>query len=389
MRGISKRFGDVQALDIVTLEIREAEVLGLLGENGAGKTTLMNILYGLYRPDSGEIFIDGNPVRINSPRDAISHGILMVHQHFKLIPSFTALENIIIGHKRGVASLRRVNVEEERARIEEIARRHRLEVPLHARVRDLPLGVRQRIEILKALYRGARLLILDEPTTNLTPQESEELMRSVRRIRGEGVSVVLITHKIREVEEAVDRVVVLRKGRVVGIVPRDKMDSRKLVEMMVGRPVELELAVPEGRPRGSVLLRVEGLRVEENGTPILDGVSLEVREGEILGIAGVAGNGQRELLEAVFGALRPAGGRVVYMGEDVTLLGPREKLRRGMAFIPEDRLRDGVLPTMTVAENIILGYHSGPPYTRGWFIEEERVRSTARRAIEEYEVRKL
>ncbi len=392
MRGISKRFGDVQALDNVSITIEPGEVLGLLGENGAGKTTLMNILFGLYKPDSGEILVDGRKVRIRSPKDAISLGIFMVHQHFKLIMNFTALENIILGTERGVRSLKKMRLEEARKRIEEIMREHNLTVPLDAKVRELPVGVQQRIEILKALYRGAQLLILDEPTTNLTPQESEELIKTCRSMASKGISIVFITHKIREIMEVVDRVIVLRRGKVVGTMKREELDADKLVEMMVGRRVRLEELLPsleaykrdiEKKP----LLIVENLWVHEKGVPVVKNVSFSVHSGEILGIAGVAGNGQRELAEALFGSLKPSKGRIIVGGREITGDSPKKNVVRGLRFIPEDRMRDGVLPTMSVAENLVLGYHHIPPFASRLGLNTKIITETARRLIVEYEIR--
>ncbi len=394
MKNISKRFGDVQALDNITITINPGEILGLLGENGAGKTTLMNILYGLYRADSGEIIINNEKARIRSPEDAISYGIFMVHQHFKLIPNFTALENIIIGSVKGVKSLHRMNLKKEKEKIEELMKEHGLNVPLDEKIRDLPLGVQQRVEILKALYRGASLLILDEPTTNLTPQEADELIETARNMKEKGLSVVFITHKIREIMEAVDRVVVLRKGKFIGEMKREEFDVSKLVEMMVGRKVDLEELLPslkhyessESKER-MVLLRAENVWVEEKGIPVVKGVTLEVRSGEILGIAGVAGNGQREFTEALFGAQRVSKGRIFIGDEEITNKSPKENVKRGLRFIPEDRLRDGVLPTMTVAENIVLGYHHMEPFAKGLFLNIKKIREEAKRMIVEYEIK--
>jgi ABC-type uncharacterized transport system ATPase subunit len=394
MKNISKRFGEVQALDNVSIEIHGGEVLGLLGENGAGKTTLMNILYGLYKADSGEILIDGKRVRIKSPSDAISHGIFMVHQHFKLIPNFTALENIIIGFVKGFKSLRRIDIQSEKKKIEELMKDHGLSVPLESYVRELPLGVQQRIEILKALYRGAQLLILDEPTTNLTPQESEELIHTVHEMKKRGLSVVFITHKIPEILEAVDRVVVLRKGRVMGGMKREEIEVPKLIEMMVGRRVELEDLLPslkkyeakEGGERPTVL-KVQNLTITEKGVKVVKNVSFEVRAGEILGIAGVAGNGQRELSEAIYGSRKVDSGKIIFLDEDITNFSPKENVKRGLRFIPEDRLRDGVLPTMSVAENIVLGYHHIEPYNKKSFLDYNAVKRDARKMIKEYDIK--
>ncbi|NAY89566.1 MAG: ATP-binding cassette domain-containing protein, partial [Desulfurococcales archaeon] len=310
MKEISKRFGEVQALDNVSMKIGSGEIVGLVGENGAGKTTLMNILYGLYKADKGRIIVNGRETNIQSPKDAISHKIFMVHQHFKLIGNFTSLENIILGSTSGREDFKRMNLQVYRKRIEELMREHKLEIPLDEKVKNLPAGTQQRIEILKALYRMAELLILDEPTTNLTPQETDELLRSVLEMKKRGISVVLITHKIREIVETVDRVVVLRKGKLVGEVPKNEITPEKVVEMMVGRKVDLEselsnIIVPRAPgAEEAEILRIEGISTTGDEGIKLKDISLAVRRGEIFGIAGVSGNGQKELCETIMGIHR-------------------------------------------------------------------------------------
>jgi len=390
MQDITKRFGDVQALAGVSLRINPGEVLGLVGENGAGKTTLMNILFGLYRADSGRILINGEEVQIKSPRDSISRGIFMVHQHFKLVRNFTALENIILGTTRGMEDLSRLDLRRYRIIVEELMREHKLEVPLDEKVRDLPIGVQQRVEILKALYRQAELLILDEPTTNLTPQETEALLASVLEMKKRRISVVLITHKVKEVLETVDRVVVLRRGRVVGELWKGEMTAEKIVELMVGRRVdlhaELSRALEGGRPSDEEVLRLEDLRTEGEEVD-LKGVSLSVRKGEILGIAGVAGNGQRELCEAIMGIAKTVGGRVIYKGTDFTKKSVRERIEAGFRFVPEDRVVDGSLPTMSLSDNVLLGYHWFGEFQKRGFLIYEKIDQMAKKAVEEYEIK--
>jgi simple sugar transport system ATP-binding protein len=397
MKNIHKRFGDVVALDGVTIDIREREVLGLLGENGAGKTTLMNILYGLYKADSGEIYIKGKKVKISSPRDGISNGIFMVHQHFKLVSNFTALENIIIGTAPLSESIKPMRLEDARKKVEEIMDKFKLHVDLDARIRDLPVGVQQRVEILKALYRGAKLLILDEPTTNLTPQEVDMLLKSLKEMVHAGLSVVFITHKIHEVLAVADRITVLRAGKVIGTLPTDKADDVTLVKMMVGERLSIEDSIlfrgikedlRVGVAEGSPLLEVKGIHVvDELGTEVLKNVNLEVRKGEILGIAGVAGNGQRELVETIVGVRKPIKGKIIIDGIDATNYSPEKILSLGVSYIPEDRLNDGILPTLTVAENIILGFHKFFIKGNKPLLDTNKIRKLSREAILKFNIK--
>jgi simple sugar transport system ATP-binding protein len=393
MKEISKRFGEVQALDNISMKIGSGEIVGLVGENGAGKTTLMNILYGLYKADKGRIIVNGRETNIQSPKDAISHKIFMVHQHFKLIGNFTSLENIILGSTSGREDFKRMNLQVYRKRIEELMREHKLEIPLDEKVKNLPAGTQQRIEILKALYRMAELLILDEPTTNLTPQETDELLRSVLEMKKRGISVVLITHKIREIVETVDRVVVLRKGKLVGEVPKNEITPEKVVEMMVGRKVDLEselsnIIVPRAPgAEEAEILRIEGISTTGDEGIKLKDISLAVRRGEIFGIAGVSGNGQKELCETIMGIHRPIKGRIIYNGKDLSEADVKERIKQGFRFIPEDRMIDGSLPTMTLSENIILGFQNFEQFQRHGLLLYEKINESARKAIAEYEIR--
>ena len=381
MRGIVKRFPGVVANDHVDFEAAAGEVHALLGENGAGKTTLMNILYGLYSPDEGEIFVRGEKVTIRSPRDAIALGIGMVHQHFMLVYSHTVAENIVLGLSSAPFLF---PASEVRDKIAEFSERYGLKVDPDARIWQLSAGEQQRVEIIKALYRGAEVLILDEPTTMLTPSEAEELFAILRRMAEEGRTVIFITHKLDEVMAVADRVTVLRRGKVVGTVETSETNKRELARMMVGREVLFRL---EKRPveKGQVVLEVEDLRaLSDKGLPALKGVSFTVREGEILGIAGVAGNGQRELVEVITGLRRAAGGRVFILGEDVTNRSPGEIAARGVAHIPEERIRMGLVPDMSVAENLILRDYRRPPFCGRLFLNLDLITQHAERLIADY-----
>jgi general nucleoside transport system ATP-binding protein len=354
LEGITKRFPGVVANDNVDLEIRNGEIHGLVGENGAGKSTLMRILYGLYPPDQGRISIRGRERRHTSPRQAIALGIGMVHQHFVLVDRFSVAENVILGSEGGPL----VDVEHAEARIIELGRQFGFSVHPRALVADLSVGEQQRVEILKALYRGVDVLILDEPTAVLTPQEAGELFANLRRLREAGKAVVFISHKLDEVLSLCDRITVLRRGRVVGETTPERTTKAELAEMMVGRPVLFRLQKPEISIGGPVL-RVESLRL---GTQ-LDGVDLEVRSGEILGVAGVEGNGQRELGEALIGLRAPSGGRVMLDGEDLAGRTVEEIRGRGVAYIPEDRHGRGLILEMALWENALLGRQSRPAFS--------------------------
>ena len=395
MVNIKKRFGEVVALDGVSIDIYHGEVLGLLGENGAGKTTLMNILFGLYRADEGEIYIDGRRAYIRSPRDSIKHGIFMVHQHFKLINNFTVLENIIVGTQYLPESIKPAKLDDARKKIRDLMDKFKLYVNLDAKIRDLPVGVRQRVEILKALYRGAKLLILDEPTTNLTPQEVDNLLKSLREMVQAGLSIVFITHKIREVLEVADRITVLRLGKVIGTLDISDADEIKLVRMMVGERISVENSILfkglEGinlaKPGDRELLKLENVYVvDDKGVELLKKINLVVHDYEILGVAGVAGNGQRELVETIIGVRKPIKGRIYINDIDVTHLDTSNIYDLNIAYIPEDRLNDGILPTLTVAENIVLGSHKKFLKKR-ILIDYFKVREVSRNAIKNFEIK--
>ncbi len=394
MQGIRKAFGDVIALQDVHFQLEAGEIHGLLGGNGAGKTTLMNILYGLYAADAGEIYVRGERAHIRSPRDALSYGIGMVHQHFLQVSPFTVAENILLGTLPKVRTGN--HLQEGVARIRELADRFGLEVDPEARVEDLPVGVRQRVEILKALYRGVDILILDEPTTNLTPQEVDALFRSLRAMVERGLSVVFITHKIREVMAVCDRVTVLRDGRNVFTLPRAEASEEDLVRGMVGEQVDIAHSyLFSGRPReeeehtfGEVMIDVDDLTVlADSGVPAVQQCTFDVRAGEVFGIAGVAGNGQRELVEALMGIRPVAAGRIAINGREVKGGETTALLADGVAYIPEDRLEDGFLPLASVAHNLILGYHRQPPYARGRMLNWKAIFQSAWDLIREYSIR--
>lgn len=380
LRGITKQFPGVIANDNIDLTVRPGEIHALLGENGAGKTTLMNILYGLYRADEGEVLIDGQSVHFDSPRGAIAAGLGMVHQHFMLVPVFTVTENIILGVEEagpfGLLDLRGAS-----RRVEEISKRYGLEVPPDALVEDLPVGTQQRAEIVKALYREAELLILDEPTAVLTPQETEELFDVMRSLRDAGKSIVFITHKLKEVLAVADTITVLHQGRVVGTTTPPETSEERLATMMVGRAVRLTVEKAPAKPASPILV-VEDLVVEDDRRQIaVDGLSLQVRGGEIVCVAGVQGNGQTELAEALTGLRSIRSGRVAILGRDVTKASPKQVLRTGVSHVPEDRLRDGLVVDFSIADNLVLNTYDLPPFAR-WIVRDEAaiVRNAEERA---------
>jgi ABC-type uncharacterized transport system ATPase subunit len=385
MLEISKRFPGVIANDRVDFDLRVGEVHALLGENGAGKSTLMNVLYGLYQPDEGQIVVRGRPLRFRGPHEAIAAGIGMVHQHFMLVPTLTVAENVMLG-----SEVTRGPLLDHRAAEREIAslsRAYGLEVEPRALVRDLPVGVQQRVEILKALYRRADILALDEPTAVLTPQEADDLFVVVRELVGQGKGVVFITHKLREVFAVADRITVLRGGRVVGRTTPGEATEQSLAAMMVGRPVVLRVEKTPARP-GEPVLQVEALRVlGDRGTVAVDGLSLEARAGEVLGVAGVEGNGQSELVEALTGLRPAAAGRATLLGRDVTGASPRALFEAGVAHVPEDRHKHGLVLTYPLDENLVLSTYYRPPFALGWRRDFDAIVRFAARVIAEFDIR--
>jgi len=366
LHGITKRFGSVVANSDITLCARPGEIHALVGENGAGKTTLMNILYGLVQPDEGEIRLGGKPVEIGSPLDAIRLGIGMVHQHFMLVPSLTVLENIVLGHPPHNRLVWRPR--EAREIVAKIQEDFGLSVPLDAKVHELPVGLMQRVEILKTLYRGAEVLILDEPTATLTPQETDELFGTIKTLADKGRIVIFITHKLREVMTIADRVTVLRAGRTVGTMSVSETSPGDLARMMVGREL-LGIDKTPASPKEPVF-EVEALKVlDDRGLPAVQGMSFSLRKGEILGVAGVEGNGQRELVEALIGVRPIISGRIRYLNNDITQATAKARRESGLGHVPEDRMRDALSLTCSVTENIIMGCHDRPPLASRWRLD--------------------
>jgi simple sugar transport system ATP-binding protein len=385
LRGIVKQFPGVVANDHVDFEALEGEIHALLGENGAGKSTLSNIMIGLYRPDEGEIRVAGRVVEFHSPRDALAAGIGMVHQHFRLAASFTVAENVTLGSHDGGFLLEARAVER---RVAELADRYQMPVHPSARVWQLSVGERQRVEILKALYRGARILILDEPTSLLTPQEAGNLFGTLRVMAAEGRTVIFISHKLEEVMAVSDRITVLRRGKSLATVERQATTPRELARLMVGRDVVFS-PKPEGHTVGeTVLLELRGVHAESDlGTEALQGVDLQLHAGEILGIAGVAGNGQRELAEVITGMRPSEAGTVLVSGEPLRGHDPRRAIELGVAHVPEDRMGTGVAPSLTIADNLILKDYRRPPVSSYGFIHADRVRARADEVIQDYDIK--
>ncbi len=386
MRGVRKEFPGVLANDDVDLDVRRGEVHALLGENGAGKSTLMNILYGLYHPDAGEIRLHGKPVTFASARDAIQAGIGMVHQHFMLIPVMTVAENIVLGMepvKNGVL----LDEHAAEARVRELSEQFGLVVDPASLVSEITVGQEQRVEILKALFRGADVLILDEPTAVLTPQEAHELFGIIRSLKADGKSIIFISHKLNEVLEIADRITVLRRGKKIETVPREGATEASLARAMVGREVLLEVEKTPAEP-GDVLLAVEDLHVhDDRGIEKVRGISFEVRAGEIVGIAGVDGNGQTELIDAITGLRKPASGRIEVAGRELRQATARRMLDAGVGHIPEDRQRRGLVLEFSIAENIALHDYAKPPNARWGWLFPARLVERAARLIREFDVR--
>ncbi len=385
LRGITKQFPGVLANDNVNLTLEKGEIHALLGENGAGKTTLMNILYGLYKPTKGEIYINGKQAEISGPTDAIRQGIGMVHQHFMLIPVLTVTENVMLGEesmRHGVLLDRKAAAK----RITEISKTYHLEVDPHAYVRDLPVGIQQRVEIIKVLYRQANILILDEPTAVLTPQEVEELFNIMKLLTGQGVSIIFITHKLKEVLAVSQKISVIRRGKTVGSAKPAESTEQSLAELMVGRPVELVVKKKKAQPSKPVLV-VRNLFVKDKRDRIaVDNVSFEVRGGEILGIAGVQGNGQTELVEAITGLRHAESGTIQISGQEAANKTPRQITEIGVSHVPEDRQREGLVLSFPIKDNLILNTYY-KTFAKGIVIDEQKVNDTATKWVADYDVR--
>jgi simple sugar transport system ATP-binding protein len=386
MRGIRKEFPGVVANDDVSLEIRRGEVHALLGENGAGKSTLMNILYGLYRPDAGEIRLNGKPVSFSSARDAMSAGIGMVHQHFMLIPVMTVAENVVLGTEP-VREGFLLDEASAATRVADMARTFSFAVDPNARIDSISVGQQQRVEIMKALYRNADVLILDEPTAVLTPQEASDLFEILQTLRREGISIIFISHKLKEVLEIADRITVLRRGKTIETVPREGATEASLARAMVGRDVLLRVEKPPAEV-GETLLSVEDLHVlDDRGIEKVRGISLDVKAGEIVGIAGVEGNGQTELVEALTGLRHADSGRIEVGGRELRHASVRHTLDAGVGHIPEDRQRRGLVLEFSIAENVALHDYSKPPDSKWGWLFPSRLVQRARGLIEEFDVR--
>jgi ABC-type uncharacterized transport system ATPase subunit len=385
LRKITKRFPGVLANDAVDFDLRRSEVHALLGENGAGKSTLMNVLYGLYHPDEGEILINGQPIRLGSPHAAIEHGIGMVHQHFMLIPVMTVAENIVLAAEPRTGAIL-FDVAEAEKRVRDLSAQFGLAVNPHARIESITVGQQQRVEILKALYRGAEILILDEPTAVLTPQEADELFKIVESLKSQGKSIIFISHKLNEVREIADRVTVLRRGKKISTVPAGATEE-ELARMMVGREVLLRVDKTRAQP-GAPLLEVEDLHVhDDRGLEAVKGVSLQVRAGEIVGLAGVDANGQTELIDALTGLRKVSNGRIVLAGTDISHADARDALDAGAGHIPEDRQRRGLVLDFTLAENLALHDYDREPDSKYGILFPNRLIARARAVLQQFDVR--
>jgi simple sugar transport system ATP-binding protein len=386
LRGITKRFPGVVANDNVNLALNTGEVLSLIGENGAGKSTLMSVLYGMYKPDEGQIVIDGTELMFASPADAIAAGIGMVHQHFMLVPVFTVAENVVLGVEP-TGALGKLNIDEARRMVREISDKYNLDLDPDAVIEDLPVGVQQRVEIVKVLLRDAKVVVFDEPTAVLTPSEIIEFFEIVKTLVSAGRGVVFITHKLKEALNIADRIAVLRRGKVVGEVDPKTATESQIAEMMVGRPVQLTVDKNSAKA-GEVVLKVTDLTVlDADGRTHVENVSFEVHAGEIVGIAGVQGNGQTELVEALTGLRKATSGVIALDGKDLTHSNPRERHQMGMAHIPEDRQRQGLVGGLSVAENLVLTRYHDDQFSHGVIVDWEAADAIAETLITEYDIR--
>ena len=385
LRGITKRFGPLTANDSIDLTIEEGQIHALLGENGAGKSTLMNVLYGMHAPDEGQILIDGTPVTFKGPGDAVAAGIGMVHQHFMLIPVFTVAESIALGFEpTGPAGI--ISRERARGTVREVSARFGFDLDPDALIEDLPVGAQQRVEIVKALSREAKVLILDEPTAVLTPQETDELMTIMRQLADAGTSIVFITHKLREIRAVADKITVIRRGRVVGHAsPTDSEAS--LATQMVGREVLMRVKKDPAKPEGSGLAFEDVSLLGSGGVPLIDHVSFDVRKGEILAVAGVQGNGQTELAEVILGLRTPDSGIIRLRDADITHANPRESLDAGVGFIPEDRSTDGIIASFSIADNLVLDQFTSREFSAGGSLKLGAIARNAREKEQEYDIR--
>jgi general nucleoside transport system ATP-binding protein len=385
MLGIRKEFGNFVANNNITLQLKKGEIHALLGENGAGKSTLMNVLFGLYQPEAGEIKVRGESVRITDPNKANDLGIGMVHQHFMLVENFTVTENIILGSEP--TKLGAVNIKEAAKDIAALSKKYNLDVDPYAKIEDISVGMQQRVEILKTLYRGAEILIFDEPTASLTPQEIIELMAILKLLIKEGKSIIIITHKLKEIMEVSDRVTIIRKGEGIGTVVTAETNPNELAELMVGRQVEFKTEKTEAHPTEEVLTIEDLIVTDYRNIEKVKGLNLSVRRGEIVGIAGIDGNGQSELIEAITGLRKIKSGKVMLNGKDITGLKPREITETGLGHIPQDRHKHGLVLDFPIGHNIALQTYYKKPISNGFFVNYSKINEKARQVIEEFDVR--
>ncbi len=389
LKGITKRFPGVLANDHIDLTLQKGEIHALLGENGAGKSTLMNILYGLYTQDEGEFFINGKKIEINSSREAIQAGIGMVHQHFMLVPVFSVIDNVMLGDEEEInyGITKKLDRNKVAQRIREISEEYNLDVDPYAMVEDLPVGVQQRVEIIKLLYREADILILDEPTAVLTPQEVDDLFNIMRNLIDNGKSIIFITHKLREILEFADRVTVIRRGKVVGTTTPAEADENSLAAMMVGRAVSLNIDKKPAKPKDTVL-SVQNLTVADDRKQIaVNNISFEVKAGEVLGVAGVQGNGQTELVEALTGLRSSLSGEINLLGNDISKATPRQITELGTGHIPEDRQADGLVLDFPIKDNMVLNTYYKSPFSKGLNLQEDKILENSEKLIKDYDVR--
>ncbi len=385
MKKITKQFPKTLANDNVSINLKKGEVLALLGENGAGKSTLMNQLYGLYRPTSGEIILDGEKVDFTSPKDAIKKGLGMVHQHFMLIDTLTVTENIILGSEPGTVT---IDYKKAREEVKKISEKYKLSIDPDAKIGDISVGLQQRVEILKALYRKAKILILDEPTAVLTPQEVEDFFKVVKRLKDSGVSIIIITHKLEEVKAISDRVYILRRGKLEGEQLTENCSKTDLANLMVGREVVLTVEKKEKEIEDRTILELKNLKLKNNqDVSVINDLSLKVRPGEIVGIAGVDGNGQSEFAEIAMGLLKQDSGKIFFNSENISKKSLKERLSKGFAYVPADRHKDGLVLPMTVSENFMLGHHERKPFSSPLKLNHNYIKEYAEGLVEKFDVR--
>ena len=385
LRGITKQFGSLVANDDINFKVEAGEIHAILGENGAGKSTLMNIVYGLLAPDKGQILVDGQEIKIKSPLDALAAGIGMVHQHFMLIPVFTVAENIVLGHeKTNRAGL--LDLATAREEIIRVSKEFNFEVDPDALIEDLPVGIQQRVEIIRALIYNSKILILDEPTAVLTPQETDELLANMKKLRDSGRSIVFITHKLREVKAVADRISIIRRGKVVGTV-QPSASQEEMASLMVGRPVDLTVNKADGKPGKTILEMVDLNVLDTTGRALASKINLTVSAGEVVAVAGVQGNGQSELAEAIVGLREHLTGSIKLSGNELIGRSVDECLKAGIAYVPESRELDGLISSFSITENLILDTHSEAPYSKGIFYKPAMAHQVAVERIKEFDIR--